>query len=70
MAEVQELQKRLDTIKSEIENLQLQIQNNPEGNNDGMQEKINILKDEQVEVTRQIEQQTGLSGSLGDVHRG
>lgn len=70
MADVAQLQKELDDIKSEIENIQLQLENAPVEENTRLQEKINTLKDHQLELTQEIEEVTGLSGVMGDVQKG
>lgn len=70
MADTSQLQRQINDIKSEIEKLNLQMQNSAEENNEEIQKKINELKDRQVQLTEQIEKATGLSEVLGDVQKG
>lgn len=70
MPQFSDLQRQLDDIKSHITDLEIQLQSPTAHDKNKIEEELSQLRDEQVNLTHQIEEQTDLTSTLGDVNKG
>lgn len=68
MPQFADIQRQLDDVKSRIAQLELDLETAQDKST--IEQELSHLREEQVRLTQQLEDQTGLSGAMGDVNKG